>query len=273
MSHQDPKDSTRSSFESTWLLMAMTAALKGTGDYQADYTFQALLNDRLFAEGIADGTSSPNTVKTTVPILDLYPDAPNALSIQRDQGPGTLYYRLDLQTYHPAADAKPIDKGINLEREYYLVSEVCPGLDDCTPIDSLTLDPNDPGQMILVSLTITLKNDVLNLMLEDFIPSGTEILNKNLLTSQTAQEPPVNQNYNPESLFQDGWGWWYFNQSQIYDDHILWTADYVPAGRYVLTYNLVPYQRGDFQVLPAHAWMYFYPEVQGTSEGNLFIIE
>jgi hypothetical protein len=79
--------------------------------------------------------------------------------------------------------------------------------------------------------------------------------------------------YNARSPFADGWGWWYFNDPEIYDDHVLWTSDYVPAGTYVLTYEILPYQRGSFQVLPTHAWQYFYPEVQGTSSGDIFNIE
>ena len=272
MIHQKGNMPRSSTFESAWTLMAITAALEGTGDYQADYSFQAILNDRLVAEGDAGGTIIPTPINSTTSILDLYPESPNALVIERSAGTGTLYYRLDLEAYQPAADAEPINKGISLQREYYLAGEGCPGGDECEPMDSLALDPDDPTQMVTAALTLTLSNDMYKLMLEDFIPAGTEILNKKFLTSQTVQEELIDT-YDPRDPFRQGWGWWYFNQPQIYDDHILWTADFVPAGTYVLTYELIPYQRGDFQVLPAHAWMYFYPEVQGTSAGSLFTIE
>jgi hypothetical protein len=32
-------------------------------------------------------------------------------------------------------------------------------------------------------------------------------------------------------------------------------------------------QAGEFRVLPAHAWQAFFPEVQGTSAGAVFVIE
>jgi hypothetical protein len=268
MAHRKGSDLAGSTFESAWVLMAITGALRGTGDYQADYVFQASLNDRLLAEG----ESATTTVETTTSILDLYPDSPNALTIERGEGPGTLYYRADLETYKPAVDAEPINKGISLERDYYLSGEDCPGGEDCVPIDSLVLDPDDPSQIISVVLTINLSNDMVNLMLEDYIPSGTEILNKDFLTSISVHSE-IMDTYHPRRPFEYGWGWWYFNEPQIFDDHILWTADYVPAGTYILTYELIPYQRGDFQVLPSHAWMYFYPEVQGTSAGSMFSIE
>jgi uncharacterized protein YfaS (alpha-2-macroglobulin family) len=61
-----------------------------------------------------------------------------------------------------------------------------------------------------------------------------------------------------------------FSDPQIYDDHILWTANYVPAGTYQLTYSLIPIQAGEFRVIPAHAWEAFFPEVQGTTAGDIF---
>jgi len=268
MTHRNALNPASSPFESAWVLMAATSALKGTGDFQADYPFQAFLNDRLFAEGEADSTS----IRTSTSILDLHPESPNALVIERGDGPGTLYYRVDLQTYQAAADAEAINRGISVQRAYYLSGEGCPGVDDCTPIDTISLGADGPSQMITVALTLTLSSDMINLMLADFIPSGTEILNQDFLTSQTVQESPIDI-YHPRSPFEHGWGWWYFNQPQIYDDHILWTADYVPAGTYTLVYTLVPFQRGTFQVLPSRAWMYFYPEVQGTSAGSLFTID
>ncbi|MEA3327479.1 MAG: alpha-2-macroglobulin family protein [Chloroflexota bacterium] len=261
-----------STFESAWSLMAITEALKGTGDYQAEFNFQASLNDILIAEGAAEGLAPMTAVTTALQIDALFPDSPNALLIERDSGSGTLYYRVDLQTYQLADSAEAVNRGISLQRDYYLVGESCLELEECEPIESLTLDLDDPSQIIKVVLTVTTSHDMFNFLLEDFIPAGTEILNRNLLTSQTLTED-ILPTYNPRLPFINGWGWWLFNSAQICDDQILWTADYVPAGTYTLTYELVPYLRGAFQVLPAHAWQYFYPEVQGTSAGELFTID
>ena len=260
-----------STFETTWSLMAITAALRGTGDYQADFDFSATLNDTLIAAGSAEGADQLNPVRAVTEISELYPDSPNALLIERNAGTGTLYYRVDLETYQLAGTAEPINKGISLSREYILSGEDCRG-EDCVPIDSIVLNPDDPSQMITVVLTVNVPNSMYNLMVEDFIPAGAEVIDPKLLTSQTIVEDFISE-YDPRMPFSDGWGWWFFNTPQIFDDHILWTADYVPAGTYTLTYHLLPYQRGNFQVIPARAWQYFFPEVQGTSAGNLFSIE
>ncbi len=272
LAHRNSMGIWSSTFETSWSLMAVTAALQGTGDYQADFDFQATVNDTLIAKGTASGTNALNSVVATVPINDLNPDWPNALLIERGEGSGTLYYRADLQTFQTAVTADPINKGINLSREYYLAGEGCPGGKDCVPIDSLALPTDGVAPLITVSLSIVIAHDMYNLMLEDYIPAGTEVLNQNFLTSQTLTETdlPVVDSRNP---YSSGWGWWFFNEPQIYDDHLLWTANYIPAGTYTLTYEILPYQRGTFQVLPAQAWQYFFPEVQGTSGGDLFTIE
>lgn len=286
MAHRNSQGLWSSSFESSWVLMAAAKAMQGTGDYQADFDFTAQLNNNLIADGTAAGPDSLKMVAASASIDTLYPEFPNALLIERGEGTGTLYYRVDLQAYQPAATAPAIQRGISLHREYYLSGPllsgrfadrrlgmaVCPENEGCEPIDSIMLDPEDPSQLIRVVLTVNLAHDMYNLVVQDFIPAGTEILNLGLHTAQSIPEEGV-QNFDPRNPFAHGWGWTYFNQAQIYDDHILWTADYVPAGTYILTYELLPYQRGVYQVLPAHAWQYYYPEVQGTSFGDLFKIE
>jgi len=272
MTHRDAENLWSSSFQSAWALMAITKAMQGTGDYQANFDFQAALNETVIAEGTASGAAPLTSVTATTTIDSLYPDSPNTLLIERGAGSGTLYYRADLQTYQSAASADAVNRGIRLQRAYYLTGEGCPNGEECEPITSFVLDPNNSSQMLTVALTVNLAHDMYNLMIEDFIPAGTEILNQNLLTSQTIPEEDL-LNYDDRAPFKNGWGWWYFNDPEIYDDHVLWTANYIPAGTYILTYQLIPYQRGVYQVLPTHAWQYFYPEVQGTSSGNLFTIE
>jgi uncharacterized protein YfaS (alpha-2-macroglobulin family) len=130
-----------------------------------------------------------------------------------------------------------------------------------------------PTSKLAARLTLTLPNDSYYVTLEDFIPAGTEILNQTLKTSQQGEEATVVQVvYDADNPFARGWGWWYFDEPQIHDDRITWTADYLPAGTYELTYSLLPAQAGEFHVLPAHAWQAFFPDVQGTSAGTIFEI-
>ena len=105
-------------------------------------------------------------------------------------------------------------------------------------------------------------------MVEDYLPAGAEVLDTSLKTSQQGALPV----YDPSQPYNEGWGWWYFGQSQVYDDHIAWAADSLPPGTYELTYQLVILQAGEYRVLPTRAWEFYFPEVQGNSAGEIFKI-
>ncbi len=272
LAHQDSRSWWSSSFESAWVLMAIPKVIQGTGGYLADFAYQAKINDDFLIEGEATGSAFAERKSIEMGIDSLYHDSPNTLLIERGEGTGTLYYRVDLQTYQPAADAQAIQAGINVERDYYPVGLGCPFEENCTPLTQITLDPSEQPQFVQAVVTVNLTHDMYNVMVEDFIPAGAEIVNQELLTTSTIVDPTESY-VEPMLSFDKGWGWWYFNSPQIYDDHILWTAEYVPAGTYILMYKLLPFQRGTYQVLPAHAWQFFYPEVQGTSTGSVFEIK
>jgi uncharacterized protein YfaS (alpha-2-macroglobulin family) len=121
---------------------------------------------------------------------------------------------------------------------------------------------------VRVRVTLTLENEAYFLALEDYIPAGAQILDTSLKNSQMGAET-----VDPGAPFEEGWGWWYFNEPDVAVDHITWTANYLPAGTYELRYTLVLVHPGEYQVLPARAWEVYFPEVQGSSAGNQFVIE
>jgi len=266
-SHRDARGLWGSTYESAWVILALTEAMKDFGELQADYTFFATLNNAPLASGAVSGTDIFTPVTASVPLEYLLPQRPNALTISRENGLGRLYYRAALLINRPVEDVRPLNRGMSVERLYYDAD--CEG--ECAPLTTLALAS---VQQVTVRLTLNLPNDVYYLMLEDYIPAGAEILDQNLKTAQQAEDAtaatPVFDEGDP---FANGWGWWYFNTPQVRDDGILWTADYLPAGTYDLTYTLLPVQAGEFRVLPAHAWQAFFPEVQGTSAGTIFAIK
>ena len=199
-------------------------------------------------------------------ILDgLQLSLPNLLEISRTEGVGRLYYRAALFVDRAAETALALNQGMEVTRTYYNAD--CES--DCQSINSVQITT---GAQITVELTLTLAEDSYYVMLEDVIPAGTEILNQQLKTSQQGVDATDVELYDPENPFAKGWGWWYFRTPEIGDESIQWSADYLPAGTYVLSYTLIPLQAGEYRVLPAHAWQSFFPEVQGTSAGELFII-
>jgi uncharacterized protein YfaS (alpha-2-macroglobulin family) len=178
-----------------------------------------------------------------------------------------------LQVNQPVEGATALQRGLSLERAYYLAGQDCTKV-KCEPIEEIKLGENGQGQPVTVRLTLTLPTAMYDLMVIDNVPAGTHIFNPRLKTSQQGLEnqPTGVPQFDSHNPFGDGWGWWWFNQPHILDSQVIWSANYVPAGTYELTYILIPVQAGEFRVIPARAWQYFFPEVQGTTAGNVFKI-
>jgi uncharacterized protein YfaS (alpha-2-macroglobulin family) len=239
--------------------------MKGTGELNSNYGFSASLNGNQVMSGEAGGATQLNPVSTSLPLGQLYPADPNALTIERQDGNGRLYYTAALNVYRPVPDVASLDRGMQVSRDYFVQGA---DLKTATPVDT-----SQVGKMLTVRLTVVLPTDTYHFVVEDYIPAGTEILNTSLKTVQQGAEGEVTPLYDPSDPYGSGWGWWLFDPARIHDDHISWTAPYLPAGTYQLTYTLVMLQPGEYQVLPAHAWMYYFPEVQGNSDGAMLKIK
>ena len=261
-----------SSYETTWVVLALNQYMKGTGELKGSFNFSAALN----GENIAKGAQTLETVTSSTPLTQLYTTNNNSLIISREAGNGKLYYRATLSLDQPVESVPPLSQGLTVSREFL----TCNGT-SCQPISAFKLSEEPSSGRVKVRLTVTIPNDAYYLMVQDNIPAGADILDSSLKTSQQA-EPSISQeqvtatpgpSYDNANPYSEGWGWWYFNNPQIYNDHILWSASYLPAGTYVLTYTIVPALPGQYHVLPAHAWQAYFPEVQGTSAGSMFEIK
>jgi uncharacterized protein YfaS (alpha-2-macroglobulin family) len=265
MSNRQANGYWSSSYENSWILLSMNEVMKATGELNSNYRFSASLNETKVASGQAGGETQLDPVVTSLPISALYPQDPNALVIQRDPGTGRLYYTAALSVYRPVEDVAPLDRGFSVTRAYFT-----PGADlkTVTPLKTTKV-----GDSLTARLTVVVPNDVYNFVVEDYIPAGTEILDTSLKTSQLGENGEPGPLYDPRAPYNQGWGWWLFDPARIYDDHISWTASYLPAGTYELTYTLVILSAGEYRVLPARAWMFYFPEVQGNSAGEILEIK
>jgi uncharacterized protein YfaS (alpha-2-macroglobulin family) len=249
--------------------MALTEILKGTREVGGDFSFSVSLNGSPLAGGSAGDADRLAPITADTPLSSLYKEVPNALVIQRGEGQGRLYYTAVLDVYRPVEDVQPLSRGLSISRVYYSQGEAC------TAKTCEAIKEAKTGDLVRVRLSLTLPTDIYYLLVEDFLPAGMEILDTSLKTSQQGvlegEEPPPL--FDPRDPFGEGWGWWLFSRPRIYDDHITWAADYLPAGTYELTYTLVILQSGEYRVLPAHAWQFYFPDVQATSAGEVFTIK
>jgi uncharacterized protein YfaS (alpha-2-macroglobulin family) len=266
MAQRDAEGAWGATYTTAWTLMALDKVIQGTGELGGDFAFAATLNGNPLAQGQAGGAGQLTPVTAQSASSRLYEDYPNALVIERGPGQGRLYYSVALSVGRPVEGLPPLSQGLSVEHAYYPFGEACQ-VEDCPPIQSA-----QAGEKVTVRLTLSLPNDAYFLAVEDFIPAGAELLDTTLKTTQVGEggEAETQVLYDPRQPYAEGWGWWLFNTAQVYDDHIAWSADYLPAGTYQLTYTLVILQPGQYRVLPARAWLLYFPEVQGTGAGATF---
>lgn len=267
ITHQQPNGGWGSSFSTAWAYLALYEVLKANQEPQSNYTFSASINGAPLVSGSAD-KNWMNSVIGEIPLERLYRQAPNALEIQRQSGPGILYYRALLQAFVPIEELQPIQRGFSVSRAYRVLGDNC-GLKSC-PI----LTAAKAGTRIEARLTLTVEKDAYYVMVKDYIPAGSEILDTRLLTTQLGlnEAEQTDPEIDPTQPFKEGWDRQRFSQPLIYDDHLIWSAEYLPAGTYELRYIITLLQPGEYQLRPAEAWELYFPEVQGSSAAGLFTI-
>ncbi|MFO3797490.1 MAG: hypothetical protein ACK8QZ_09450, partial [Anaerolineales bacterium] len=242
--------------ETTWTLLALTRWLEISGELKSNYQFGLGLNGNLLERKQVTPENIFEKLIRRIPGSELL-QGQNTLSILRTSGPGTLFYAAYMEYALPAEQITSQDHGILVERTYYRLDNLK------KPVTEVAR-----GDLVQVRLTLILPKDRFYVIVEDALPAGLEPIDATLLTA--AQVP---ERFEVMDYERQGWGQWYFNYRQIYDDRIVFSADYLPAGTYVLTYLARAGVSGTFHVLPTRAWEFYFPDVSGRSNGLIFTIK
>lgn len=247
--------------ETAWAVMALTEWMVLTGELEPDYTFAVRLNNE--ALPLDDNIATPENAKKAellrVQVAELLADEANRLVISRDAGPGNLYYTAHLTAYLPVSEVEPLDRGISVSRKYSLLNDP-----DATPITQAPV-----GEPVQVTLTIIAPNDLHYVVVEDPIPAGADAVNPELeTTSQVGTQPELSR----ERPLSQGWGWWWFSNIEMRDEKVVLYATYLPRGTYQFNYVIYPGLAGEYNVIPATAQEFYFPDVYGRSAGSIFTI-
>ena len=239
--------------ETAWTLMALTNWLKVTGEFESNYRYAVGLNGQLVQEASVtkENLSDPLVVKQALV------DEVNTLVITRDGGKGNLYYSAYLDVSLPADQVKAYDHGLAVSRQYYALN------DFETPITEI-----QRGELVQVRVTLVVSESLHYVVVNDPLPAGFEGVDSSLNTSAEV----------PTSLTRDmfkqrGWGWWYFDYFGMFDEKVVLSAEYLPAGTYVFTYLARASTAGTFQVIPVTAQEFYFPDVAGRGDGSVFVVK
>lgn len=248
--------------ETAWTLIGLSNWMINTGELKAAYNYAVALNGERLGEGWqkASAETLRETTKLSVDIANLLTKGINRLTIARTDGPGNLYYTAHLEVNLPVEKVQALDRGIVISHSYYHPS------DRQTVINQAT-----KGDIILSRLTIVVPNDLHYVLIDDPLPAGLEAVDPSLITSPQTTAPPTYENQ--DELFNNGWGWWYFDHVELRDEKIVISTSYLPAGTYIYTYKVRASTPGEFRVIPPSAQEFYFPEVYGRGDGCLFVVK
>ena len=123
------------------------------------------------------------------------------------------------------------------------------------------------GQLVRVRLTMVVADALHYVVIDDPLPAGLEAIDASIITDTQVPSTYSVQDYNDR-----GWGWWYFSHTELRDEKVVLSSDYLPAGTYVYTYLARASTAGTFQVIPPTASEFYFPDVGGRGAGSEFVV-
>ncbi len=256
--------------ETAWSLIALTDWMAYTGELEGQYDYGVSLNGDLLADGQVTSATIDQSIKLRVDVTDLLADVANYLAISRGDGPGRLYYTAHLKVYLPVQEIEPLDRGVIVRRQYTRA--------DCVPSKDAPcpeVTEAQVGDVIQVKLTLVAPHDLYYVVVEDMLPAGAEAIDTSLdTTSLLERSPSLRRQVDRGGYWSDFYWWWWhwYSRSELRDEKVVLFADYLSAGTYEYTYTFRAVLPGEYQVIPTFANEFYFPEVFGRGEGELFTI-
>ena len=243
--------------ETSWALIALTNWLTASKEFQTNYPYAVGLNGNSIERGVADKDNLTQSVSLQIQLKDLLKDTANYLVFTRGNGTGNLYYTAYLSTNLAVASLPPLDQGVSLSRQYFTLT------DSKHPITQA-----QRGDLVKVRLTVVVPDDLHYIVINDPLPAGLEAIDASITTDTAVPTKYTVQDYN-----ERGYGWWYFDHTELRNEKVVLSADYLPAGTYVYTYLARASTAGTFNVIPTTASEFYFPDVGGRGAGSQFVVK
>jgi uncharacterized protein YfaS (alpha-2-macroglobulin family) len=169
--------------------------------------------------------------------------------------PNNFYYDMALKYYLPAGQLPPRDEGISISRSVFKESD----LKGETPINKAGV-----GEILRVSLVITIPKDRKFVAIEDYIPAGTEIVNMDLATEQKSLRLQETELIGREI---------YPDFKELRDNKAFIFKEEMYPGVYQFDYFVRAFNPGQYAHLPAMAYEMYTPENFGRTGSQIFTVE
>jgi uncharacterized protein YfaS (alpha-2-macroglobulin family) len=192
-------------------------------------------------------------LRMRIPISDLKP-GPNHVDFKRTAGSGNFYYSGELRQVELADRLLPLSGsgGLDIKRDYYLLlpQRMESGDLELRPTRR-SIDEAKTGDLVRVVLTVTSDRDREFIMVEDPIPSGCRIMEREYLDAG------------------EEWTYWW-SQTIVRDDKAAFFMRYVKPGTWRLTYTMRAEQVGLGHAMPPTI-SNMYDPAQTASSGETLL--
>ena len=186
---------------------------------------------------------------------------PPTLSISRS-GTGRVYYTARMQSLSPEPPAA-VDRGFRVERRYE------PYVKDGTALASTSFSA---GDLIRVTVAVTIRGEGRYLALTDPLPAGFEPIDALLHT--TARDLALEATRGNDD--EDWWALWRrggFDHVEKHDDRVLAFATRLGSGRHEFSYLVRATTAGTFGVGGARLEAMYAPELEGKSQAATITVK
>lgn len=200
----------------------------------------------------------------SMPITGSHPGTATELGIRR-AGVGRLYYAARIAYAPKAAVSHRVNAGIDVRREYSVQRD-----------DQWVLLEADAavarGELVRVDLFLELPTARNFVVVDDPVAGGLEPVNRALATASEIDADAGDFDVAGGSWWSTASDWirygathWSFYHRELRHDAVRFYADYLPPGRYHLSYTAQAIAAGEFSVGPARASEMYDIDIFGTT--------
>lgn len=228
-------------------LLAICKYMAANSESAPNYDLELLLNGKPYRQFAVRADTLASDIKVDVPFEELHQGS-NRLAFQI-KGTGNAYYSVSMrQTVDRGTLAQSLSgKGLRIERSYHNLevrrledgtSRLLPSLRQISSVNA--------GALVRVVLRITSDSEREFIMIEDPVPAGCEIVER---------EQPEE-----EWMWEN---WW--SSTDVRDDKIIFFARRLPSGTSTIEYTLRAEAQGRSAAMPATVLNMYDPDFRASS--------
>lgn len=241
------KDYFANTFATSQVVKALSDFTKNTPELTPALNFTVNLDGKIVTQGIFDNIQTH--YRDIIILPELIQSPSSNLSIQTS-GPGQLYSTLTLEQFHTDREAKAVNKGFSIKREY----------------------ASETGGKIAVGETVTVKLTIQGpetennyAIIKDELPAGLVPINVSF-KNEPASFEELNRGFYPQGTSSE------ITDTEVTENGMILSLYQVTPGTKTYSYKTRAVSEGIFITPPAHIELMYNPQLFGRSDTEIIAI-